>query len=89
MTWQELLALLRRGRGPRRRPRSGWDALTPTEQQVVELVVAGLSNKAIAAKLLISVPTVKSHLTHVYAKIGVASRTQLVAAHAAATGPAS
>lgn len=86
MEWHELLAFLRRGRGRRGRPRAGWAALTPTEEQVVELVVAGLSNKAIAGKLLISVPTVKSHLTHVYAKVGVASRTELVAAHAASSG---
>lgn len=80
MGWDEVLAYLKRGRGARRRPRSGWDALTPTERQVIDLVVAGQSNKAIAEKLLMSVPTVKSHLTHAYAKVGVSSRTELMAA---------
>jgi predicted ATPase/class 3 adenylate cyclase/DNA-binding CsgD family transcriptional regulator len=80
LDWDELLAYLARGRGTRRRPRAGWDSLTPTEWQVVELVVAGFANKAVAEKLLMSVPTVKSHLTHAYAKVGVASRGELIAA---------
>ncbi len=52
--------------------------LTPTEQQVVELVVTGCTNRQVADRLFISVSAVEAHLTRVYAKFGVASRTQLV-----------
>jgi LuxR family maltose regulon positive regulatory protein len=53
--------------------------LTPREVEVLDLVVAGYSNRAIAAALVISEWTVKSHLTRVYRKLDVASRTQAVA----------
>lgn len=66
-----------RARGPRRRPETGWDSLTPTERSVVELAVAGLSNPEIAARLFMSRGTVKTHLAHVYPKLGVANRTEL------------
>jgi predicted ATPase/DNA-binding CsgD family transcriptional regulator len=71
-----------RARGPRRRPDSGWDSLTPTERSVVELAVQGLSNPEIAARLFVSRGTVKTHLVHIYAKLQVANRTEL--AHLAA-----
>ena len=48
------------------------------EQDVVRLVTEGLGNKDIGARLFISPRTVQTHLTHVYAKLGVASRVQLV-----------
>lgn len=71
---------LRRGaRGPRRRPSSGWESLTPSEVEVVRLVVEGLSNPAIAARLFISRHTVETHLRHVFAKLEMSSRTQLAA----------
>jgi DNA-binding CsgD family transcriptional regulator len=73
-----LVALVTRGRGRRGRPASGWPSLTPTEQTVVDLVCEGLSNKEIAVRLLVSRRTVDTHLTHVYAKLGVGSRTELV-----------
>ncbi|OBJ51034.1 transcriptional regulator [Mycobacterium asiaticum] len=75
---EESIAYAQRGRGQRKRPSSGWGSLTPTERAVVELVSDGLSNKAIAAKLFISLRTVESHLTHIYTKVGLASRVQLV-----------
>lgn len=78
-SWSEVLGHLGRGRGERRRPRTGWESLTPTEREVADLVLQGLSNKAIAARLLISVATVKTHLTHTFAKIGVVSRAELIA----------
>jgi len=69
---------VRRGaRGPRRRPSSGWESLTPSELEVVRLVAEGLSNPAIAQRLFISRHTVESHLRHVFSKLGVASRTEL------------
>lgn len=69
---------LRRGaRGARRRPSSGWDSLTPSEVEAVRLVVEGLSNPAIAQRLFVSRHTVETHLRHVFAKLGVASRTEL------------
>jgi len=52
--------------------------LTATEQQVVDLVVAGCTNRQAADRLFISVSAVEAHLTRVYAKLGVNSRTQLV-----------
>ena len=66
------------GRGERRRPASGWASLTPTERDVVRLVSEGLGNKDIATRLFVSPRTVQSHLAHVYTKLGLTSRVQLV-----------
>ncbi len=52
--------------------------LTWRERQVVELVAEGLANKAIAGRLGISGRTVEGHLNHVFVKLGVGSRTELV-----------
>ena len=75
----------RRARGRRGRPRAGWESLTPTEREVVALVATGRSNAEIAAMLLVSPGTVRTHLRSVFAKLGVTSRTAL-AAQAAAVG---
>ncbi|MDT5094406.1 MAG: hypothetical protein QOH60_3769, partial [Mycobacterium sp.] len=64
-------------RGERKRPSSGWESLTPAERDVVKLVAEGLTNKEVAAQLFISPRTVQSHLAHVFAKLGVSTRTQL------------
>ena len=53
------------------------DGLTSTEKQVVDLVVAGYSNRQAADRLFVTVGTVEAHLTRIYAKLGVRSRTQL------------
>ncbi|MGH2805740.1 MAG: helix-turn-helix transcriptional regulator [Actinomycetota bacterium] len=53
--------------------------LTSSEKRVAELVATGLSNKEIAAQLFVSVRTVESNLSKVYAKLGARSRTELVA----------
>jgi predicted ATPase/DNA-binding CsgD family transcriptional regulator len=74
----EAIAYARRGHSDRKRPTTGWDALTPTEHDVVRLVTEGLANKDIATRLFVSPRTVQSHLTHVYNKLGVSSRVQLV-----------
>ena len=73
----EAVAHARRTRGARGRPSTGWASLTPTEEQVVALAVQGLSNPEIGARLYMSRGTVKTHLAHVYAKLGVANRTEL------------
>jgi predicted ATPase/DNA-binding CsgD family transcriptional regulator len=77
LTLDEAVAYARRARGARGRPSSGWDSLTPTELEVVRLVVDGLSNPDIGRRLFMSRGTVKAHLSHVYAKLGVANRTEL------------
>jgi predicted ATPase/DNA-binding CsgD family transcriptional regulator len=58
---------------------SGVPQLTPREQQVAELIAEGLSNREIAARLVISQRTVESHVEHVLHKFGFTSRTQVVA----------
>ena len=58
------------------RKRSG-KRLTATERRVAERVAAGASNKQVAAALFVNVKTVEATLTHVYAKLGVHSRTEL------------
>jgi DNA-binding CsgD family transcriptional regulator/tetratricopeptide (TPR) repeat protein len=61
---------------PGRRPNDG-EGLTAREREVADLVAAGLSNKEVAARLFLSVRTVESNLSRVYAKLGVRSRASL------------
>jgi len=75
---EEAIAYAQRGRGQRKRPASGWGSLTPTERDVVRLLSEGLGNKDIATRLFVSPRTVQTHLTHVYTKLGLTSRVQLV-----------
>ncbi|MCC3765621.1 LuxR C-terminal-related transcriptional regulator [Glycomyces sp. TRM65418] len=77
MTLEEAVAYARRARGTRARPASGWASLTPTEVSVVELAITGMTNPEIAGRLFMSRATVKTHLSHAYAKLGIANRTQL------------
>jgi DNA-binding CsgD family transcriptional regulator len=79
MAWplDEAVAVLTHGRGPRDRPAVGWASLTPTELDVARLVSEGLSNPEVADRLYVSRSTVKAHLAHIYAKLGVANRTEL------------
>jgi DNA-binding CsgD family transcriptional regulator len=60
----------------RPRPRST-DRPTAAERRVAALVSTGLTNKEVAAQLFTSVATVEAHLTRLYSKVGVRSRTQL------------
>jgi DNA-binding NarL/FixJ family response regulator len=52
--------------------------ISDSEYRVLELLVAGHSNKEIADRLCLSVNTVKTHLAHLYAKLDVSRRTQAV-----------
>jgi LuxR family transcriptional regulator, maltose regulon positive regulatory protein len=53
--------------------------LTAREVEVLKLIKAGCSNQDIAGQLVISLPTVKRHISNIYTKLGVESRTQAVA----------
>ena len=68
---------------PRRTPRRathGWEAVTPTETSVVDLVAQGMTNTEIAERLFVSRRTVESHLARIYTKLDLANRGQLAAA---------
>ncbi len=58
---------------------SGAEPLSAREMEVLRLLVAGAGNKAIAAQLGLSENTVKSHLSHIFDKLGVQSRAEAVA----------
>jgi DNA-binding CsgD family transcriptional regulator len=77
---EEAIAYAARGRGDRKRPSTGWAGLTPSELEVVRLVGEHLTNPEIAARLFVSRATVKSHLVHVFSKLGINSRSELAAA---------
>jgi predicted ATPase/class 3 adenylate cyclase/DNA-binding CsgD family transcriptional regulator len=79
LDWRDAAAYARRARGERKRPRHGWDSLTPTEVRVVDLVAEGCTNPQIAERLLMSRSTVKTHLEHVFTKTGVRTRSELTA----------
>jgi len=55
------------------------EALTPREAELLTLLTQGLSNKELGRKLFISEATVKTHLAHIYAKLGVDSRAAAIA----------
>jgi DNA-binding NarL/FixJ family response regulator len=59
------------------------DELTPQERLVANLAAAGLTNREIAAELVLSAKTVEFHLSRIYRKLGVRSRSQLTARLAA------
>lgn len=67
-----------------RRPKTGWESLTPYELRVVRLVAEGHTNREVASRLYLSPHTVDSHIRHAFAKLGVSSRvglTRQVLAH--------
>ena len=87
MSWVEGLALsveeaadyASRARGSRKRPARGWESLTPTELEVVRHATAGLTNPQIGERMFITRGTVKVHLSHIFAKLGISSRAELAA----------
>lgn len=59
------------------RRRDSGDALTPAESRVVELIATGLTNRAVAERLVISPKTVEAHVARAYVKLGIRSRAEL------------
>lgn len=55
---------------------TGSELLTPREQEVLDLIALGMSNKEIASKLVITEKTVKTHVSHVLGKLNLSDRTQ-------------
>jgi predicted ATPase/DNA-binding CsgD family transcriptional regulator len=81
------------GPGPAGDPAAGvpvgrWDLLTAREREVAGLVAQGLTNRDIAARLVVSKRTVDAHLEHILSKLGYSSRVQVaaLASRAASTG---
>jgi len=84
---------IRRAHRRRRRPATGWEALTPTELKTAYLVAEGLSNAEVAARLFLSRRSAEIYVSRILAKLGARSRVEIarqVAAHppAAADRPA-
>jgi predicted ATPase/class 3 adenylate cyclase/DNA-binding CsgD family transcriptional regulator len=79
LSFEEAAAYASRARGERKRPSTGWASLTPTELEVVALAAQGLSNAQIGQRLFITAGTAKVHLSHIYAKLGMANRAELAA----------
>ena len=79
LTLDDAVAYAARKGGGRKRPATGWASLTPAELEVVRLVREGLRNDAIARRLFIAPGTVKVHLSHIFAKLGITTRAELAA----------
>ena len=59
------------------RAKTGWDSLTDSEVKVVNLIAHGATNRDVATQLHLSAHTVKTHVHNAFAKLGIASRTEL------------
>lgn len=59
--------------------RNPGEVLTSREAELLSLLIEGLSNKALSQRLFISEATVKTHLAHIYAKLGVDTRAAAIA----------
>jgi len=78
---EELVAT---GARPRRAELRGVDSLTPSERRTAALAAEGMTNKQIAQALFVTLRTVEMHLSNVFRKLGISSRTQLAEALASA-----
>ena len=76
--------LLGTGARPRRIALSGVESLTPSERRVAEMAAEGPTNREIAQALFVTQRTVEVHLTSIYRKLAISSRSQLAAALAEA-----
>jgi DNA-binding NarL/FixJ family response regulator len=72
--------LVSAGGRPRRVSLTGVEALTPSERRVADLAAGAMTNKAIAQELFVTPKTVEVHLSSVYRKLEIASRSELAAA---------
>jgi DNA-binding CsgD family transcriptional regulator len=72
--------LLATGARPRRIALSGVESLTPSERRIAEMAAEGPTNREIAQELFVTQRTVEVHLTSIYRKLGISSRSQLAAA---------
>ncbi len=79
LSMEDAIAYAARGRGKRKRPSTGWASLTPSELEVVRLVGEHLTNPEIALRLFVSRATVKTHLIHIFSKLGIDTRSELAA----------
>jgi signal transduction histidine kinase len=76
-TAREIGQRFRDGTNPRSPQPGGWLNLTDTERAVAHLATQGLTSRAVADHMLLSQQTVRSHLRHVFRKLGVRSRVEL------------
>ncbi len=74
---QTLKLIAEAGGRPRRLAVKGVGALTPGERRVADLVATGLSNRAVAEALFVTVKAVEAHLSKVYRKLGISNRSEL------------
>ncbi|HEX8064898.1 MAG TPA: tetratricopeptide repeat protein [Thermoleophilaceae bacterium] len=75
----DAVARAREESGSRRRATAGWESLTRTERDVARRAADGMTNREIAEAAFVAPATVKTHLAHVYAKLGVHNRAELTA----------
>jgi DNA-binding CsgD family transcriptional regulator len=57
--------------------RTGVDSLTPSEHRVAKMAAKGQTNREIAQALFVTPKTIEMHLSHVYRKLDIQSRSQL------------